>query len=217
MTLLLAILFAATSSAPESVCAWPEFRKPLAAPVILSATLVPTPHGGDDSLPFYGRGEAARMFVKVRVDAILRGSFPVGPGRSFLLAVHSVVLAFGHDPVGERVELGLAPSGRSDFVLQAVRPSPQALVSALVTVERPASATAPGLVSLGGLPNHYSFVRVREVAPAVTPFAAGALVPLSYWLPDDLPKQPRTLCLLLVHRPSRSEAPFRILRLGSPD
>jgi|GEM_PF-4411348 len=160
----------------------------------------------DRTLPLIGASEINRLAVTVRVLGVGKGKFPIGVGKRFRLAVHSIALSFGGDNVGEQFDLYLDDTAR---LIERIEPAPESVVRIRCVIRGPVEETGPALRLTW---NGKQRVRIHVDAEqhGAPEFKAGSDMVIGV-SPEWTVRPGAHCCLVLLRRVEGAKRAFRLM------
>jgi hypothetical protein len=208
-------LLGVVSALAEEPCSQALVQGQLAGAVIVRVTLQ---DGGGEPHHLYGHSDYAMLYVRARVQKVVKGDFALAEGASFGFAVHSIALAFGYDYVGEVYEVAFNPRAKDDYDVVGIRLAPEHRLNVSLLVLRSLERGPPHAIDLSYRPDRFFLVRVLSVDRSNPPFVVGKELSIGLSLPPSIPDLSSHICVVLAQREEPADRPFRLVRLihGGP-
>jgi len=169
-------------------------------PIVIRGTILEAT--SNEHRPLVGADEIRRLWVPMRVDEIVKGSFLIAQGAVFRMAVHSIALSFGGDPVGEQFDVAMKKVG-SGYAILGFTPSAASRMQVRGKLMKVTPGAAPGALVASEKPDTTLHLET-----------ASGNVAIALELPKtSSAKVGEEVCLFLIRRSGGQRTPWRILRI----
>lgn len=210
------VCFVGLVSAPQIECPVDDLVRPapVESDVIIQGTLSEVSPDDSKQLPTFNASDVSQLLVKVEVDRLIKGSFPVDAGSAFLLAVHSVTLRFGYDHVGEAFLFAFKALSDNDFELIHQSRPKESLFAVMIEVLDAVSETEAGDAVVNVMSSPDTVLRVVTTSDRLPPELRTARpVLLGLRLGERRWDPGARACLVLIRRSQAEVSSLRLLRV----